>query len=47
MSDPGRRTHGTPITDANVEAMAGEAERGYGADTILRRRRRGGRRPLV
>jgi hypothetical protein len=45
MNDHGHRTHGTPITDANVEAMAGEAERGYDADTILRRRR-GGRRPL-
>jgi predicted HicB family RNase H-like nuclease len=41
----GHRTDGTPITGADVEAMADEAERGYDVDTILRRRR-GGRPPL-
>lgn len=43
MNDHARR--GTPITDADVEAMADEAERGYDVDTLLRRRR-GGRPPL-
>jgi predicted HicB family RNase H-like nuclease len=36
---------GTPVTDADVEAMADEAERGYDVDSLLRRRR-GGRPPL-
>jgi hypothetical protein len=45
MNNHGHRKDGTPITDAEVEAMAGEAERGYDADTILRRRQ-GGRPPL-
>jgi predicted HicB family RNase H-like nuclease len=36
---------GTPVADADVEAMADEAERGYDVDTLLRRRR-GGRPPL-
>jgi Ribbon-helix-helix protein, copG family len=36
---------GTPVTDADVEAMADEAERGYDVDTLLRRRRGG--RPLL
>jgi hypothetical protein len=41
----GHRKDGTAITDADVEAMADEAERGYDVDTLLRRRR-GGRPPL-
>jgi hypothetical protein len=41
----GNHKDGTPITDADVEAMADEAEHGYDVDTLLRRRR-GGRRPL-
>jgi len=41
----GNRKNGTPITDADVEAMADEAERGYDADELLRRRK-GGRPPL-
>lgn len=41
----GHRADGTPVTDADVEAMADEAERGYDVDTILRGRR-GGRPPL-
>ena len=41
----GHRRDGTPITEADVEAMADEAERGYDVDTILRRGR-GGRPPL-
>jgi predicted HicB family RNase H-like nuclease len=45
MNDHGRRKDGAPITDADVEAMADEAERGYDVDTLLRRRR-GGRPPL-
>jgi hypothetical protein len=36
---------GTPITDADAGAMAGEAEQGYDVDAPLRRRR-GGRPPL-
>ena len=35
----------TPTTEAYIEAMADEAERGYDVDTLLRRRR-GGRPPL-
>ena len=45
MDDHGLRKDGTPITDADVEAMAEEAERGYDVDTLLRRRA-GGRPPL-
>lgn len=41
----GHRKDGEPITGADVEAMADQAERGYDVDTILRRRR-GGRPPL-
>ncbi len=41
----GHRKDGTAITDADVEAMTDEAERGYDVDTLLRRRR-GGRPPL-
>jgi hypothetical protein len=40
----GNHKDGTPITDADVEAMADEAEQGYDVDTLLRRR--GGRPPL-
>ena len=40
----GHHKDGTPITDADVEAMADEAEQGYDVDTL--RRRRGGRPPL-
>jgi predicted HicB family RNase H-like nuclease len=41
----GHHKDGTPITDADVEAMADEAEQGYDVDTLLHRRR-GGRPPL-
>lgn len=41
----GSKSDGTLITDATVEGMADEAERGYDADEILRRRR-GGRPPM-
>jgi hypothetical protein len=41
----GQHKDGTPSTDADVEAMADEAERGYDVDTLLHRRR-GGRPPL-
>jgi predicted HicB family RNase H-like nuclease len=41
----GHPKDGTPITDADVEAMADEAEQGYDVDMLLRRRR-GGRPPL-
>ena len=41
----GQHEDGTLITDADIEAMAEEAERGYDVDTLLRRRR-GGRPPL-
>ena len=45
MNDHGHRKDGTPITDADIEAMAEEADRGYDVDTLLRRRA-GGRPPL-
>jgi predicted HicB family RNase H-like nuclease len=45
MNNHGHCEDGTPISDADVEALADEAERGYDVDTILRRRR-GGRPPL-
>ena len=45
MNNHGHRKDGEPITDADVEAMANEAERRYDVDTILRRRR-SGRPPL-
>ena len=41
----GNHKDGTPVTDADVEAMADEADQGYDVDTLLRRRR-GGRPPL-
>jgi hypothetical protein len=37
-TEHGTRADGTPITDAAVEAMADEAERGYDVEEILRRR---------
>jgi len=45
MNNHGHRKDGTPISDADAEAMADEAERGYDVDTLLRRRA-GGRPPL-
>jgi predicted HicB family RNase H-like nuclease len=42
----GHRKDGRPVTSADVEMMTDEAERGYDVDTIVRRRRRGGRPPL-
>ncbi len=46
MPEPhGTTADGTPITDAMVEAMADESERGYDVEEI-RRRRRGGRPPI-
>ncbi len=45
MTDHGHHKEGTPVTDADVEAMADEAERGYDVDTLLHRRP-GGRPPL-
>ena len=41
----GHRKDATPITDADVEAMADEAERGYDVDTLLHGQR-SGRPPL-
>ena len=41
----GHRKNDKPITDADVEAMADEAERGYDVDELLHRRK-GGRPPL-
>lgn len=41
----GTRKDGSPVTDADVKALADEAERGYDVDDILRRRR-GGRRAM-
>ncbi|MDQ3150459.1 MAG: ribbon-helix-helix domain-containing protein [Actinomycetota bacterium] len=41
----GHKQDGTPITDAAVEVMADEAERGYDVEDI-QRRRRGGRPPM-
>ena len=40
----GTKADGTPITDEMIEAMAGEAERGYDVEEL--RRRRGGRPAL-
>jgi Ribbon-helix-helix protein, copG family len=40
-NDHGRKKNGRPITDEMVEALADEAEAGYDADDIIRRR--GGR----
>ena len=41
----GIKADGSPITDAMIEAMADEAERGYDVETVLRRRQ-GGRPPM-
>lgn len=47
MTTHGQRRDGDPITDADVEAMADEAEAGYDVDDILtRRKHRGGRRTI-
>ena len=40
----GSKSDGTPVTDAIVEELTNEAERGYDVDGILRRRRAGARR---
>jgi hypothetical protein len=45
MNNDGHREDGTPVTDAGIEAMADEAERGYDVESLLRRRA-GGRPPL-
>jgi hypothetical protein len=45
MNNHGHREDGTPVTDAGIEAMADEAERGYDVEALLRRRA-GGRPPL-
>lgn len=37
----GTKKDGTPITDADIEQFADEAERGYDADELLARRRGG------
>lgn len=34
----GTKKDGTPVTDAQVEELADEAERGYDVDELLRRR---------
>lgn len=41
----GIKADGSPITDAMIEALADEAERGYNVETVLRRRQ-GGRPPM-
>lgn len=38
-SHHGTHADGGPVTDADLEAMADEAEQGYDAETILQRRR--------
>jgi len=45
MNNHGQSTDRTPITDADIEALADEAERGYDVDALLLRRP-GGRPPL-
>lgn len=44
MTGHGHYKDGTPVTDADADAMADEAERGYDVDTLLHRRP-GGRPP--
>lgn len=39
MTDHGHRRDGTPITDADVDAMVDEAEAGYDVEAVLARRR--------
>ena len=49
MTEPrtyGRTKSGKLITDADVETMAAEAEKGYDVDDLLARRGRRGRPPL-
>lgn len=41
----GTKVDGSPITDAMIEAMADEAERGCDVENVLRRRQ-GGRPPM-
>ncbi len=41
----GTKSDGSPITDAVIEAMADEAERGYDLENVLHRKR-GGRPPM-
>jgi hypothetical protein len=42
----GHTRSGQPITDAEVEALAAEAEAGYDVDRLIARRRRRGRPAL-
>jgi predicted HicB family RNase H-like nuclease len=42
----GTKADGTPITDAMIEAMADEAEQGYDVESVLHRRKTGGRPPI-
>ena len=49
MTEPrvyGHTRSGQPITDAEVEALAAEAEAGYDVDRLIARRRRRGRPAL-
>ncbi|MGI8810781.1 MAG: CopG family transcriptional regulator [Acidimicrobiales bacterium] len=49
MTDPrihGHTESGQPITDANIETMATEAEQGYEVDELIARRGRRGRPSL-
>ena len=48
MSDPvhGHATSGRPITDADVQRLADEAERGYDVDALIARRGKRGRPAL-
>lgn len=49
MSEPriyGYTRSGRPITDADVEALAAEAEAGYDVDELIARRPKRGRRAL-
>ena len=49
MTEPrtyGRTKSGKVITDADIESMADEAEKGYDVDALIARRGRRGRPPL-
>lgn len=49
MTEPrvyGHTRSGQPITDADVEALAAEAEAGYDVDRLIARRRKRGRPAL-
>ena len=49
MTEPrtyGRTESGKVITDADIESMADEAEKGYDVDALLARRGKRGRPPL-